>query len=231
MEPTKKKRGRPSAQKPAEKPGPSIKFTAEVDRLLTVQATKLKMSKTKYANAAITYFAENGLDPTAERAQGLGALGKQVSADTREVRVQSAEIGTRIIAVIRSWERNLYDFLQQQELSRKNHLELVESTILQHQVLVETNLLGPMVEALFKTNLEAFIGRALTVEVLGIASKAEGFTVAKQMKVSNDGRDEQLAMRMREFLRTNAVPVPRPTPKRPVTPVPGKPVAPAAPKP
>ena len=28
------------------------------------QAKKLKMSKSKYASAAIAYFAENGLDPT-----------------------------------------------------------------------------------------------------------------------------------------------------------------------
>lgn len=231
MEPTKNKGGRPPSRKKDEKPEATTHLDSEVNRAFTAHAKKLKLTKREYASAAIAFFAESGLDPTAERAQGLGALGKQVSADTREVRVQSAEIGTRIITVIRGWQRDLYDFLQQQELSRNNHLELVESTILQHQVLVETNLLGPMVEALFKTNLEAFIGRALTVEVFVKTANVEGLTVAKQMKVSNDGRDEQLAMRMREFLRTNAVPVPRPTPKRPVTPVPGKPVAPAAPKP
>ena len=51
------------------------------------------------------------------------------------------------------------------------------------------------------------------------------------MEVSNNGRDQQLAMRMREFLKTNAVPLPKPTVKRPVTPVPAKPVVPATPAP
>ena len=88
-----------------------------------------------------------------------------------------------------------------------------------------------MVENLFKVNLEAFITRGLTANLyVKSENMAEG-SLAKQMELSNNGRDQQLAIKMREFLKTNAVPLPRPTVKRPVTPVPAKPVVPATPAP
>ena len=147
--------------KTAKKAGPNTVFSVAVDadahRHVVAQAKKLKLTNRQYASAAIAFFAESGLDPTAERSQNLDALSKQVSVDTRAVRVQNADIGNRLITILRTWEKNLYGFLQQQELSRNNYLELIESNILQHQVLIETNILGPMVENLFKVNLEAFI--------------------------------------------------------------------------
>jgi len=231
MEPSKSNAGRGPGKKEPEQVLPSLKITQETDRLLTAHAKKLKVSKRQYGNAAIIFFAESGLDPTAERSQNLDALSKQVSVDTRAVRVQNADIGNRLITILRTWEKNLYGFLQQQELSRNNYLELIESNILQHQVLIETNILGPMVENLFKVNLEAFITRGLASQLLVKVTNQPEEGYQQQMEVSNNGRDQQLAMRMREFLKTNAVPLPKPTVKRPVTPVPAKPVVPATPAP
>lgn len=105
MEPARKKKGRPPANKPAEKPSPSVKFTGEVDRLLTIHSKKLKISKTKYANAAVAYFAETGLNPTKERPHGLANVSSKVAQETLAVKELNVEIGNRLISIIRGWEK------------------------------------------------------------------------------------------------------------------------------
>jgi hypothetical protein len=198
---------------------------------IEAQAKKLKMSKSKYASAAIAFFAESGLDPTKERPVGLAGVGSKVDKETLAIRQQNVDIGNRLIAIIRGWEKNLYTFMQQQQQTTYGYLEQIEGNILQHQVTVETNLLAPMVEHLFKSNIEAFITRGLASQLFLKAFNQPAESYPKQLAVSNDERDTQLANQMREFLKTNSVPVPKLTPRRAVTPVPAKPVAPASPAP
>lgn len=209
----------------------NIRLEPAANRQLTAQAKKLKMSKTKYASAAIAFFAENGLDPTKERPQGLAGVAAKVSQETLAVRTQNVDIGNRLISIIRGWEKNLYTFMQQQQATTYNYLELIESNILQHQVTVETNLLAPMVEALFKSNIEAFITRGLASQLFLKAVNQPAESYPKQLELSNAERDTQLALQMREFLKTNSVPLPKSTPRRAVTPAPAKPVAPVTPAP
>jgi hypothetical protein len=228
MEPGKRKRGRPPGGKDPEKLGPSLKLTLETDRLLTAHANKLKLSKRRYGNAAIAYFAANGFDPTEERPQSLADVGFKVSQATLAIREQNVMIGNRLISIIRGWEKNLYTFMQQQQQATHGYLEQIESNILQHQVMVETNMLEPMVESLFKVNIEAFIARALTTKLFVITTNMGPGSYEKQMELSTNERDQQLATLLREFLETNTVPVPKPTPRRAVTPIPAKPVAPAS---
>ena len=204
---------------------------------MTVQAKKLKVSKTKCANAAVAYFAATGLDPTKEQTQGLAGVNAKVDKETLAVRAQNVEIGNRLIGIIRGWEKNLYTFMQQQQQTTYGYLEQIESNILQHQVTVETNLLAPMVEHLFKVNLEAMTTRGLAtrlfIEATQKADSLKNSTERYQsQKAQLDGeRDLLLANQMREFLETYSVPLPKPTPKRAVTLVPAKPVALASPAP
>ncbi|QKG55087.1 hypothetical protein [Hymenobacter sp. BRD67] len=159
MEPAKRKRGRPPQQSPAEQPAPSLKLTAQADRLLTVHSKKLKLSKRAYASAAVAYFATTGLNPTKEQPKGLASVALKVDEETLAIRAQNVDIGNRLISLLRGWERNLYSFLQQQQQTTYDYLEQIEANMLQHQGTVETILLAPMVEQLFKVNLEAFITR------------------------------------------------------------------------
>ena len=229
MEPTKRKAGRPPGEKKDDQELVDLKITKESDRLLTAHSNKLKVSKRKYVNAAIAYFAETGLNPTKERPQGLANVSAKVSQETRAVRELNVEIGQRVITIIRGWEKTLYGFLQQQQAGTVNYLQQIESNILAHQVEVESTLLAPMVEQLFKVNLEAFIARALTTRLLMKVTDQEEEGYQSQMEKSDSGRDQQLAMKMREFIATNSVAKPTLSPKPQVPAVPAKaPMLPAA---
>lgn len=227
----------PGQKKEEKEDSPIVRLDAEAIHLLSKAAKKAKVSKGKYASAAIAYFASTGLDPTKEQPKGLANVSIKVDEVERNVRTQNHEIGTRLIKIIRTWESNLYTFLQQQQASTNNYLELIESNILQHQVTVESNLLAPMVEHLFRVNQEATTTRGLATRLFIEATKkpdsprtpAERY---QDQKVQLDEeRDFMLTNQTREFLKTNSVPLPKPTARRAVTPAPTKPVATASPAP
>ncbi len=203
----------------------------DTHRILDRSAKKLKLSNGEYVSAAIAYFAQTGLDPTKDQPVSLAGVSMKVDAVEGAIRAHNHEIGTRLVQIIRTWEKNLYAFLQEQQATTYGYMQLIETNILQHQVTVETNLLAPMVEQLFKVNLEAYIGRRLSAKaLLKLEGKpAEGYG-AQELEF-NGQRDQQLVLLMREFLKTNPVPLPKPTPRRAVTPVPARPVAAASPAP
>lgn len=222
MEPEKRKKGRPAGQKAAEKPSPSLKLTGDADRLLTVHSKKIKLSKREYASAAVTYFAETGLNPTKERPHGLANVSSKVVVETQSVKELNVEIANRIISLLRNWEQGLYGFLQQQQAGMLNYLEQIESNILAHQVQVESSYFGPMIEQLIKANLEAYIGRGFTAQLLMKSTNQPEGSYQKQMEVSDKERDTQLTLRTREFITTNSVAKPKLSPKPQILPVPPK---------
>ena len=229
MEPVKNKTGRPSGPRNPDGPGPTLKLTAAADNLLTVQAKKLKLTKREYASAAIAFFAEAGLNPTKERPAGLAEVTATVIKEARTTRVQQVEIGNRTISILRAWEKALYGFLQQQQGGTLNYLEQIENDILRHQVALETNFLSPMVEMMVKSNIEIYINRVLTERTNLRVSGSEQAGWAAANKGLNDDRDAQIVVQMREFIKTNGVPVPQlaPKPLVPATP-PKAPMAPAS---
>ena len=88
MEPEKQKARRRRSISVGDNPLTSLKITKVADGQLTAHAKKLKIGKGEYASAAIAYFAESGLNPTAERPQGLAGVALKVGAEARSVRVQ-----------------------------------------------------------------------------------------------------------------------------------------------
>ena len=229
MEPAKRKAGRPVTQTAADKPGPALRITVEADRLLTKQAGKLKIGKGTYASAAIAYFAESGLNPTAERPQGLAGVALKVGAEARSVRVQQVEIGNRLISMQRAWEKSLYEFLKQQQGGTLNYLEQIESNILAHQVTVESSLLSPMVELMVKNNIETYLVRVISERMSLQQTGKKDTEWAAANKGVNEERDLQLAAQMREFIKINSVPKPHLSPKPQVPATPAKAPIPAAP--
>lgn len=232
MDPAKRKSKVGGAENEAEQGLQTLKITQGTDRVLTAHAKKLKLSKRKYANAAIAYFAENGLDPTKAAAQSFAHVTKTVAQEARSIRVQNVDIGNRLISLLRNWERSLYGFLQQQQGGTLNYLEQIESDILRHQVAVETNLLAPMVEMMVKSNIEAYIGRVIGERTNLFVTGKKDTEWAAANKAVNDDRDQKVVVQMREFIKNNNVPAPKlaAKPQVPVLP-PKAPVAQAAPSP
>lgn len=229
MEPTNRKARRSVPETAAGTASDNIRLEPVANHQLTVQAKRLKMSKTKYASAAIAFFAENGLDPTKERPAGLAEVTATVTKEARTTRVQQVDIGNRTISILRAWEKALYGFLQQQQGGTLNYLEQIENAILRHLVTVETNLLSPMVEMMVKNNIETYMGRVIAERTgLHMTGKKESEWDAAN-RAMNDERDQQLVVQMREFIKTNGVPVPQLAPK-PLVPVlpPKAPMAPAS---
>lgn len=201
-------------------------------------AKKLNMSKSKYASAAIAFFAESGLDPTEERPQALAELGRKVGEGVANVRAHNANIGNNLFALNRAIERTVLGYLQQQQLSINSYLEAIESNMLRHLVALETNLLQPMLEQIFTARYEAQVLRGLNQEMYlkQLGQDESHWNRINQNLVAD--RDKLLAAGLQEFVKEHKLPAPRPNPKPGLTPMPtpsnlpakpATPVAPAAP--
>ena len=208
--------------KPSEGKNKTVTVSESAFNQVGQQATKLKLSKSEYASAAIAFFAESGLNPTTERPAGLAQLSGQVSKQTFAVRQQNVEISNREVAIIRNWEKNLYGFLQQQQTSLHTFLQQIEGNILRHQVLVEINLLQPMIEQLLKGNLESYIGRGLGARIYLEAIKQPAARWEEQNDLLSQERDEKLVAALREFMREHTVAAPSSTRKPEITAMPAK---------
>ena len=183
-------------------------------------AKKLEMTMSKYASAAIAYFAENGLDPTANVTEGLAGLSATLLKETMQGRGQAALIGNRIMSVIRTWEKNQYTFLQEQQAKLLNYLEQMENTLHRQHTAVETNLLTPMASMLINTELEVDTLRDLGATAVMILKKVADSEHDRFLEVGRNGAKKEHVAKMREFIQTNYVAKPQPTPKPGVTPRP-----------
>ena len=184
------------------------------------QAKKLKMSKSKYASAAIAYFAESGLDPTAKIPEGLAGLNATVLKETTQGRAQAALIGNRIMSVMRTWEKNQYTFLQEQQAGMLNYLEQIENTLHRQHTAVEMNLLTPMASMLINTELELDTLRDLSATAVMILKKVKEEDHEKYKQMGRTGARKEHVEKMREFIQTNHVAKPVHSPKPGITPRP-----------
>jgi hypothetical protein len=196
---------------------------------LEKSAKKLKMSKAKFASAAILYFTETGLDPTKEQPKGLANVSDKVGQDTRAIRVQNVDIANRLIGIIRAWEKTLYGFMQLQQGATLNYLEQIEKNILSHQVAVETNLLSPLIEQVIRGRLESYIARVLAEKTNLQVTEGKQANWLQMNGDHNGERDQLLVKALREFITTNSVPAPKLSVKPGVPAAPAKAVATPAP--
>lgn len=200
----------------------SVMLELDTHRILDKSAKKLKLSNGEYVSAAIAYFAQTGLDPTKDQPASLAGVSMKVSQETLAVRTLNVDIGNRVIGIIRAWEKSSYEFLKQQQTGVLNYLQQIESNVLRHQVAIESNFLAPMVEQLFKANIEASITRGLASELFVRAANLPAGSAQKQDAQLDAERDEQLVLQLREFIKTNSVPAPTLSPKPQVPATPAK---------
>ena len=148
---------------------------------------------------------------------GLAHLSEKVADETKMVRKQNTEIGNRLIGLLRTWEKNQYVFLQQQQQGMLNYLEQIENNIIRHQVGIETNFLSPLVELVIRGNQESYITRLLAEEIqLKVMGKTEYTFEAMHLHYTAQ-RDNKVVTQVRDFLQANAVAAPGRAPK-PVVP-------------
>ena len=193
---------------------------------------KFGLSKAKFTAAAINYFIENGLDPTADRSHGGAQTERRVAEETREVRIHTAEVGNRLVAIIRTWEKQLYGFMLGQTAAVVNYIEQVESNVLRHQTDVEMHLLAPMLESVMRGSEEAWMGRTIGERIQYAGDKPSLEQQKETTRTNTRERDEQLVKLMRTYLEAHTIAAPVMTPKpapMSVPVVPPKPVATPAP--
>ena len=203
-------------------------------------AKKLKMSNAKFASAAINYFTQNGLDPTQDHTSlaaltkqmkdGFALLGVAVTDGVANVRSHNADIGNRLYALTRNFEKTLYAFQHQQQLATYSYMESVESNLLRHLVAMDSDVFQPLFEHLFRTEEEAFITRSLSARIYLKLIDNPTILGEQNAKFTQD-REEALVAKLREFLKTHKLATPQPIRKPGATAVPVKPVAPATPAP
>lgn len=210
---------------------PVVKLDATAGRLLEAQADKLGISKSSYASAAIAYFAANGLDPTQDHTsltalsqqmkEGFALLGVAVTDGVANVRIHNADIGNRLYALVRNFERTLYAFEQQQQLTTYSYLEAIESNLLRHLVAIDSDVFQPLFEHLFRTEQEAFITRSFVARIY--LQLIDNPTVLDEQNARLNAEREQVVIgRLREFIKEHKLATPRPNSKPGATPVPGK---------
>ena len=200
-------------------------------------AKKLKMSNAKFASVAITYFTQNGLDPTQDHTsleelsqqmkEGFAKLGVGVTDGVANVRAHNADIGNRLFALTRNFEKTLYAFEQQQQLATYSYLELIESNLLRHLVQIDSDVFQPIMEHLLRTEQEAFITRGLATRIM-LHLRNESQVLGAQNAKFTDEREEVLVTKLREYLQNHKLPTPQPNRRPGATVVPTKPASPAA---
>jgi hypothetical protein len=204
--------------------------TVSEDAFLQVgqSAKKLKMSKSKYASAAIAFFAQSGLDPTKELPADLAAVSQKIEGGVASVRAHNADIGNRLFALTRGFEKTMYLFMQQQEHNMNVYLEGIEGNIMRRLVSMEDNLLSPLVEHVMRGAEDALIGRGFAARVYLELMKQPADSWQKHNDKLTEERDGQLVVALRKFMASHATPPAKSTRRPAATPVPPKPVAPAA---
>lgn len=181
------------------------------------------MSKGKFASAAITYCVELGIDPTAEKVEGVAGVARKVEAGVANVRAHNADIGNRLYALTRGFEKTIYQFMQQQQHATYSYIEAVESNLLRHLISLETQLLTPMLEQVLRAKFETLAARFIGERsFLKLSGRSESDWEAMHERVNAD-RDKLLIADLREHLAKYQVPMHRPNAKPSITPVPAKP--------
>ncbi|RZK44065.1 MAG: hypothetical protein EOO61_04465 [Hymenobacter sp.] len=185
--------------------GFTVGIDANAHRHVTAQAKKLDVSKSEYASAAIAFFAQSGLDPTKELPTDLSAVSQKVEAGVASVRIHNADIGNRLYALTRSFERTTYQFMQQQESTMTRYLEGIESNVMKRLVLMEERLLRPLVERVLRGNQEAYINRGIGILIYQMLAK-DPPSWSDQNKIFTEEREELLEKELKDFLKSYPMP-------------------------
>lgn len=206
---------RPAARVPEKKAASTITTTValapEVHAMLSRTAPKFKLAKKDYANAAIRYFVENGLDPTKTTTLAEGIKTRaEISEASHTIRKLTAEVGNQLTGALSSLEGEMHSLMEAQQRNFVSCLEQVQGNILAHQVAVEEQLVVPILQYILHSNGNARLTRLIADQLL-LKLKAQSHSSEEFQAVNeqfNAHVRKDVALTLAEL---NVLPRPKPT--------------------
>lgn len=191
----------------------ATQLTDEAHNQLEKQSRRLGIKNQEYASAAISYFAESGLDPRKTSKASLAKIENSIVNETFDVRQHNADIGNRLVKVIRAFERNMGTLIQQQQAGTFKYLEGIERNILSYLVGIEENLLNTILERVVSNGVESYMNRIL-LQVLSLKFPNDKFAFSEkemtELTASYDGqRNRQIVVESRQLLESKKVTRPK----------------------
>lgn len=168
-----------------------VVLTNEVHGQLGKAAKKFEITNADFANAAIAYFTESGLDPRKTTKFSLAKVEQRVVEETYDVREHNAKIGNRLVGVIRTFERNIGLMIQQQQVGTFKYLEGIERNILGYLVDIEQTMLTTILERVVHGNVENYVNRIM-LQILSLQLDEKRFPFSEdKLKELTAGYDKQ----------------------------------------
>lgn len=189
----------------------AAQLTPEAHDQLNKASRKLKLSRQDYASAAIGYFAETGLDPRKMAKASLAKIENRVVQEAYDVREHNANIGNRLVSIIRTFERNIGTLVQQQQAGTFKYLEAIERNILTYLVNIEENLFSTILERVLSNGIESHMSRII-LQTISLQLKNKPFTPEslKEITLNYDHqRDAQLVIAGQKLLESKRVERPK----------------------
>lgn len=213
MDSEKPKKGRPPKNAPLAADGKSVKLLPDVDVQLGKAAKRLKMTKSDFASMAVAYFTDSGLDPRKMSKTSLAKIENRVVQETYDVREHNANIGNRLVGVIRTFERNMGILIQQQQAGTFKYLESIERNILSYLMAIEENLLDTMLERIMSNGIESHMTRII-LQTVSLQLKSQKLTFSetdlRELTLDYDRqRDGQLVVAGRKLLEGKKIERPK----------------------
>ena len=154
-------------------------------------------------------------------------MSQKVEGSVASVRAHNADIGNRLFALTRSFEKTIYSFMQQQEHNMGLYLECIEGNIIKRLVSIEDNLLLPLIERVMRGAGDAYIGRSLGERIYLEILKQPATLWKEQDEKLTGEREQVLVAELRKFMTSHVIPAAKSTRRPAATPVPPKPTPPA----
>lgn len=196
-----------------------VAVTYEAHGQLMTAADKLGMTATEYASAAITYFADSGINPVTERErEGMAIQGK-----IHDLEKVVTTLGNRIFGWLTQHEKNTFGYLRGHEKTLFEYLQKQEQNVHEHLGDQEELFLAPLIREVMMTNLDARDGRNLALQaymkLLGRDVEKEFLAKAHQHDLRRDGWLKErfnafLAQLTPPLLPNSLLPPPTPIPDR-----------------
>lgn len=232
---TRKRPGRPAKKSTGATSQPVVRLEQQAFQALNNSAEALGLTNSTYASAAISYFAERGLNPVSDREREGMVIQAKIDAHQATTEKMITSLGNRLFGWLTQHEKNLnsdlFGFLRGHEKALFSYLEVQDKYVHEHLADQEEMFLLPLMRELLITNVEALFSRRLGEQIILKVLGRELSEYPAKHKEFNQKRDVDAKKRLDDFVESLS-PAPQPAAAKPQpTPIPERPTPPApAPK-
>lgn len=182
-------------------------LTHEAHALMVPAADALGLTASEYASAAVTYFAQRGLDPVKNQEREGIVIQDKISELERVVN----SLGNRLFGWLTQHEKNTAGFLKGHEKTLFTYLQAMDQNIHEHLSGQEESLLLPMFQELVLNNIEALYGRRLGEQIMLKVLGRDLKEYPAKHREFNEKRDLDVTKRWNELIE-KVVPTVGPSP-------------------